>query len=80
MVRKVPGAAAEFESLVQVLELVEDPPIEDLEPVQNQAHPKDLLILVAAARSEAKCPNLRVLDPGQAVQAIRAALVRIDDA
>lgn len=94
LARKIPAALPEFEALIQqAVEVVADPPEEELDSFRGKAHPKDLPILVAAIRAGARWlvtfntrdyydspPGIRVLDPGQAIQAIRASLVRAVDA
>lgn len=93
LARKIPTALPEFESLVgQAVEVVADPSQVDIEPFHDKAHPKDLPILVAAIQTRASWlvtfntkdfydpPGIRVLDPGQALQSIRTALLRADEA
>lgn len=65
---------------------------EELEPFAGLTHPKDLPILVAAIRAEARWlvtfntkyfynapPGIQVIEPGQAIQAIWTALARATD-
>lgn len=93
LARKVPEALPEFDALIrQALEIIPNPSLEELRPFGNRAHPKDLPILAAAVLAGARWlvtfntkdyyeapPGTRVLEPGQAIQAIRAALIQAAD-
>lgn len=91
--RKVPAALPEFDALIrQALEIVPDPNRDEMEPFQGMAHPKDLPILAAAVLAKARWlvtfntrhyyrtpPGTQVIEPGEAIQAIRKALVKLSE-
>lgn len=89
LIRKIPTALAEFDALLQqAIEVVGNPSGKAMRLLQNKAHPKDCHVLASAISQGAQWlvtfnlkdyydpPGIRVLDPGQAVQTIRATLVR----
>lgn len=88
LARKIPAALPAFDALIrQALDIVANPSSEAWAPFQGMAHPKDLPILTAAIQAQARWlvtfntkhffrtpPGLQVIEPGQAIQALRTAL------
>ncbi len=93
LIKKVPGALAEFETIIeQALETLPDPSPEEMANFRESAHPKDVPILAAAVLSGA-CwlvtfnlkdyysppAGIQVVEPGRAIRQIREALLQAAD-
>ena len=91
LTEKLPQALPAFRLLVsRCLRVVPDPQLVDLQPYTDMAHPKDLPILVAAARERCQWlvtfnirdfqpghPSVRVVRPGEFVLHVRDLLAHL---